>query len=57
VRYCEVLFPFFGLLAEGANKELQYRHLKIDEENDFTHLLQTAATDTIGAVTIKPRES
>ncbi len=48
------LFPFFyGLLAEGVNKDVQCRLLKIDEEDDFTRLLKTAGDDTIGAVTVK----
>jgi HipA-like protein len=48
------LFPFFyGLLAEGVNKDIQCRLLKIDEEDDFTRLLKTAGEDTIGAITIK----
>jgi HipA-like protein len=48
------LFSFFaGLLAEGINKEIQCRLLKIDEDDDFTRLLKTAVEDTIGAVTIK----
>ena len=50
----DVLFPFFyGLLAEGVNKEIQCRLLKIDEEDDFTRLLKTAGHNTIGAVTIQ----
>jgi HipA-like protein len=49
-----VLFSFFsGLLAEGINKDIQCRLLKIDEEDDFTRLLKTAGEDTIGAITIK----
>jgi HipA-like protein len=49
-----VLFPFFaGLLAEGINKDIQCRMLKIDENDDFTRLLKTADEDTIGAITIK----
>jgi len=49
------LFAFFqGLLAEGVNKDIQCRILKIDERDDFTRLLQTAGEDTIGAITIKP---
>lgn len=49
-----VLFSFFtGMLAEGINKEIQCRLLKIDEEDDFTRLLKTAGEDTIGAITIK----
>ncbi len=47
------LFPFFfGLLSEGENMTLQCRTLKIDETDHFTRLLKTAATDTIGAVTV-----
>ena len=48
------LLPFFaGLLAEGINKDIQCRLLKIDEEDEFTRLLKTAGEDTIGAITIK----
>ncbi|SEA66351.1 serine/threonine-protein kinase HipA [Arachidicoccus rhizosphaerae] len=53
----EHLFPFFfGLLAEGVNKEIQCRLLKIDEKDHFTRLLLTAGEATIGAITIKPEE-
>lgn len=49
-----VLFPFFtGLLAEGINKDIQCRLLKIDEGDDFARLLKTAGEDTIGAITVK----
>lgn len=49
-----VLFPFFfGLLAEGDNKALQCRVLKIDEDDHFTRLLKTCGAETIGAVTVK----
>lgn len=49
-----VLFSFFtGLLAEGINKDIQCRLLRIDEEDDFTRLLKTAREDTIGAITVK----
>lgn len=48
------MFPFFsGLLTEGFNKQVQCRTLKIDEEADFTRLIKTANTETIGAITIK----
>jgi len=48
------LFSFFsGLLAEGINKNIQCRLLRIDENDDFTRLLKTANVDTIGAITIK----
>lgn len=50
------LFPFFfHLLSEGVNRNLQARHLKIDETNYFDLLLATAQTDTIGAITLKPK--
>ena len=50
----EELFPFFfGLLAEGINKEIQCRLLRIDENDDFTRLIQTAGEETIGAITVK----
>jgi HipA-like protein len=49
-----VLFPFFfGLLAEGDNKTLQCRVLKIDESDHFTRLLRTCAGETIGGITVK----
>jgi HipA-like protein len=49
-----VLFPFFfGLLAEGDNKALQCRILRIDENDHFTRLLRTCAIETIGGVTIE----
>ncbi len=48
-----VLFPyFFGLLAEGDNKAVQCRLLKIDEDDHFTRLLKTCETETIGGVTV-----
>ena len=49
----EYLFPFFfNILSEGVNRQLQTRHLKIDEKDYFSLLLATAKTDTIGAITI-----
>jgi len=48
------LFPFFfNLLSEGANRAIQNRALKIDDNDYFTRLVKTAYEDTIGAVTIK----
>jgi len=47
------LHPFFsGLLAEGSLKALQCKQLKIDEDDEFSRLIQTAKVDTIGAITI-----
>jgi serine/threonine-protein kinase HipA len=49
-----VLFPFFfGLLAEGDDKDLQCRVLRIDEHDHFTRLLKTCRTETIGGVTVE----
>lgn len=48
------LFSFFyGLLAEGDNKELQCRLLKIDENDHFTRIIKTAGKNTIGGITVK----
>ncbi len=49
----KILFPFFyGLLAEGDQKQIQCRKLRIDENDNFTRLIKTAA-NTIGAVAIR----
>lgn len=48
------LFPFFfNMLSEGVNLKLQARRFQTDENDFFSLLLQTATTDTIGAVTLK----
>ncbi|MBS1662153.1 MAG: HipA N-terminal domain-containing protein [Bacteroidetes bacterium] len=50
----DVLFPAFAnLLSEGANKAMQTRLLKIDENDYFGLLLATAGGDRIGPLTIK----
>jgi serine/threonine-protein kinase HipA len=52
------LFPFFfNMLSEGVNKRLQSTLLRIDEDDAFGLLLATAQWDTIGAITIEPRET
>ena len=49
-----ILFPFFfGLLAEGEDKALQCRVLKIDESDHFTRLLRTCEAETVGGVTFE----
>lgn len=51
-----VLFPFFfGLLAEGENKTLQCRLLKIDENDHFTRLLKTCKAETIGGISVREK--
>ena len=50
----DVLFPVFvNMLSEGANKAIQLRLLKIDENDYFGLLLATAGGDRIGPLTIK----
>lgn len=50
----DVLFPaFVNLLSEGANKAIQSRLLKIDENDYFGLLLALAGGDHIGPLTIK----
>lgn len=54
----EFLFPFFfNMLSEGVNRKLQNTQLKIDEEDHFGLLAATAQYDTIGAITVKPRDN
>ena len=51
----ERLFPVFAnMLAEGYNRRLQSRTMRIDENDDFALLAATATYDTIGAITVKP---
>ncbi len=48
------LFPvFINMLSEGANKRIQCRLLKIDE-NDYFSLLLATSGDSIGPITVKP---
>lgn len=50
-----VLFPFFfNMLSEGENRIIQASYLRLDKEDDFGILLQTAQYDTPGAVTVQP---
>ncbi len=50
----DVLFPaFVNRLSEGANKAIQTRLLKIDENDYFSLLLATAGKEIIGPLTIK----
>ena len=50
----DILFPVFvNLLSEGANKAMQSRMLKIDENDYFGLLLATGGGDRIGPLTIK----
>ena len=52
--HSEYLFPFFSnMIAEGENKKVQSRLLKIDEEDQFGLLSSTAAADTIGNITVQ----
>ena len=56
VHRSDVLFPFFyGLLAEGVQKRLQCRTMRIDENDHFTRLSETCRAGVIGAVYVLPR--
>ena len=44
---------FFNMLAEGNMKDIQCRDLKIDPDDNFTRLLKTAHSNTIGSITVK----
>jgi len=51
----EFLFPFFfNMLSEGANRKLQSKLLRIDEDDSFGLLMAIAQKDTVGAITVKP---
>jgi HipA-like protein len=50
----DTLFPvFINMLSEGANKRMQCRMLKIDENDYFSLLLATTKDDSIGPINIK----
>ncbi|MHC1738605.1 MAG: HipA N-terminal domain-containing protein [Ignavibacteriaceae bacterium] len=50
----DILFPFFfGLLSEGANKEIECSTLRIDEKDHFSRLLETLVNDSIGGITVR----
>jgi serine/threonine-protein kinase HipA len=52
--FSEELFPFFyGMLSEGFNRQVQEKLLKIDSSDNFTLLIKTAHTETIGAITVR----
>jgi len=51
--HSKFLFPFFfGLLSEGENKDIICRTYKIDKQDYFGLLVNSAAYDTIGPITI-----
>ena len=50
----EFLFPLFSnMIAEGENKKVQSRMLKMDEKDQFGLLTSTATGDTIGNITVQ----
>lgn len=52
----DILFPVFtNMLSEGANKKMQCRMLKIDENDYFRLLLATTKQDSIGPITVKEK--
>ena len=52
------LFPFFyNMLPEGTNRQVVCSLKRIDSDDYFSILMQTARHDVIGAVTILKAES
>ena len=50
----DLLFPVFvNMLSEGANKRIQCRMLKIDENDYFSLLLATTMDDSVGPITVQ----
>jgi serine/threonine-protein kinase HipA len=41
------------MLSEGSNRKIQEKLLKIDSSDNFSLLVQTAHTETIGAITVR----
>jgi serine/threonine-protein kinase HipA len=51
--FSESLFPFFyNMLPEGSNKQSIIINKRIDENDAFGILIETANADSIGAVTV-----
>ena len=41
------------MLAEGKLKDIQYKELRIDKDDDFSRLILTTKENTIGSITIQ----
>lgn len=55
--HSQYLFPFFfNMLLEGSNKQVVCKHMRIDQDDYFGLLLNTAKTDTIGAIRVIKKE-
>ncbi len=51
--HSEYLFPFFyNMLPEGSNKQVVCKHMRIDSDDYFGLLMNTAKTDIIGAIRV-----
>ena len=56
--HSEHLFPFFyNMLPEGTNKQVVCKLMRIDEDDYFSLLINTARYDVIGAVTVIKQDS
>jgi serine/threonine-protein kinase HipA len=52
------LFPFFySMLPEGSNKQVVCKLLRIDPDDYFGLLVNTARNDSIGAVRVMPMDN
>ncbi|MBK8505050.1 MAG: HipA N-terminal domain-containing protein [Saprospiraceae bacterium] len=55
--HSKYLFPFFyNMLPEGSNKQVVCKLMRIDPDDYFGLLLNTAKDDTIGAVRVVQTE-
>lgn len=55
--HAEFLFPFFyNMLPEGTNRQIVCKTNRLDPDDYFGILLNTAQYDTVGAVTIKKNQ-
>lgn len=52
--HAEYLFPFFyNMLPEGANKQIVCQENRLDSDDYFGILMNTARYDTVGAITVE----
>lgn len=56
--HSKYLFPFFySILPEGSNKQVVCKLNRIDREDYFGLLMNTAKNDSIGAVTVRKMDN
>ena len=57
-KVCKVKSDELGLWvdAEGKQKDIQCKELRIDKDDDFSRLILTTKENTIGSITIEKDE-